>query len=149
MAMPGIQMDHLNEVFLQAYNEGNFLRVVYQTCLEGKDTRTKVADALTQLNNTGLIDVISEFCKLTNNSTTHDFFLTRHVFEEALPSINSAVEPVMLCVQHLHKAAGKDMAAGSIITSFIRLFPNLSKVNVAQIAILAVSDVVPRVYGIC
>ena len=30
-----------------------------------------------------------------------------------------------------------------------RLFPNLSKVNVAQIAILAVSDAVPRVYGIC
>ena len=31
----------------------------------------------------------------------------------------------------------------------IRLFPNLSKVNVAQIAILTVSDAVPRVYGIC
>jgi sulfur relay (sulfurtransferase) DsrC/TusE family protein len=30
-----------------------------------------------------------------------------------------------------------------------RLFPNLSKVNVARIAILAVSGAVPRVYGIC
>ena len=44
------------------------------------------------------------------------------------------------------------MIRGKVLTPQVaikRLYPNLSKVTVAHGAILAVSDAVPRVYGIC
>src|SRR5690606_11999477 len=49
-----------------------------------------------------------------------DFFLTRHVFEQALPNMKDEISPVMRCVLRLYRDAGPDLAAGTILDGFIQ-----------------------------
>jgi len=62
---------------------------------------------------------VAAFASLKNVPGGPDFFLTRHVFEKALPHINASVEPVMRCVLSLGREAGQDMLAGSIFNGYI------------------------------
>ena len=72
------------------------------------------------LHNEGLIDVVGAFESLKNKSSNGpDFFLTRHVFEKALPDLDAPVPSVMRCVLRLYRGAGQDLAAGTIFKGFI------------------------------
>lgn len=113
-------MDNLRNDLITAFQEGNFLQVVYDKSLGEPGNRSNLEEELVSMNNDGLIDVIACFRALENNpDTSYNFFLTRHILEKALPHINAPVKPVMDCVLHLVNEAGQDMAAGTLFDPFI------------------------------
>ncbi|QOZ83471.1 hypothetical protein DXT74_10560 [Chromobacterium sp. Rain0013] len=99
---------------------GNFLQVVYDCSLATREDRSDLAHELAALHNEGLVDIVATFGDLKNNTPScPDFFLTRHVFEQALPHLSAPVGPVMRCVLQLCHEAGQDLAAGSIFSGYI------------------------------
>jgi hypothetical protein len=111
---------NLREELLQAYSEGKFLEAVFRCSLASGDRRDEIASELVALHNEGLIDVVTAFEALKKDSATQpDFFLTRNIFEKALPQIFAPTSSVMRCVLHLHREAGQDLAAGTVIGSYI------------------------------
>lgn len=105
---------------LRSYETGNFLETVYACSLADHSDRSALALELVALHNEGLIDVVGAFESLKNNSPSGpDFFLTRHVFEKALPDLDAPVPSVMRCVLGLYRGAGQDLAAGTIFKGFI------------------------------
>jgi hypothetical protein len=73
----------------------------------------EIADA----HNAGLIDAVATFRRLKNLSG-HDFWLTRHVFEKALPELTAPVLEVMTCCDALLKEGGNDGAAGMVLNEY-------------------------------
>jgi hypothetical protein len=105
---------------LRGYETGNFLETVYTCSLADRNDRSALALELVALHNEGLIDVVGAFESLENKSSNGpDFFLTRHVFEKALPDLSALVPSVMRCVLRLYRGAGQDLAAGTIFKAFI------------------------------
>ncbi|MEX0830952.1 MAG: hypothetical protein WD032_11970 [Nitrospirales bacterium] len=94
--------------------------MVYASLLEDYNDRNELVLELVSLHNEGLIDIVGAFASLKNNLPNGpDFFLTRLVFEEALPALEASVPSVLGCVVQLYKGAGQDLAAGTIIDGFI------------------------------
>ena len=93
---------NLREELLQAHTEGKFLDAVFKCSLSGTgDRRAEVSSELVALHNEGLIDIVAAFEALKKDSTSQpDFFLTRHIFETALPQISAATPSVMRCLLH-------------------------------------------------
>jgi len=113
--------NNLRDAILAGYRAGNFLETVFSCLTPDHEERGKVALELAGLHNDGTIDVVAAFDALKNNNPNGpDFFLTRHVFEKILPHINAEVSSVMRCVLRLHREAGRDLAAGTILDGFIR-----------------------------
>jgi hypothetical protein len=105
---------------LRSYNDSNFLETVYACSSNDHADRSAVVSDLIALHNEGLIDVVGAFHSLKNDSSNGpDFFLTRNIFEKALPDLDAPISDVMQCVLHLYLDAGRDLAAGTIINSFI------------------------------
>lgn len=113
-------MEELREKLINAQKQGIFLKVLQEAKVSLVDDRKSIGKEIAALNNEGVIDAIAEFRQLLRGSKGADFFLTRHVFEEALPDINAPVSSVMDCVEHLVSEAGNDMAAGWLFTPFIK-----------------------------
>ncbi len=108
------------EALLDAFNTGCFLETVCACSQEGKERRDALSLDLATLHNDGWIDVVVAFEDLKNEpSTAPDFFSTRIVFEKVLPYLNAPISAVMQCVLRLYRSAGQDMAAGTIIASFV------------------------------
>lgn len=113
-------MNNRRDVLAESFKSGNLLETIYASLQAGSGERDELALELAGLHNEGLIDVVAAFAGLKNTSTTGpDFFLTRHVFEKALPHVNAPVAAVMRCVLQLCQEAGQDMAAGWTIESFV------------------------------
>ena len=108
-----------SDALVAAFKEGNFLETVYACSRADRDARDGLSLELAALHNEGLIDVVAGFENLKNQSSGPDFFLTRHIFEKALPHLNAPVPAVMRCVLRLYRDAGQDMAAGTIIEGFV------------------------------
>ncbi len=107
-------------VLTEAFKSGNFLEALYACSRADRNEREDLALELAALHNEGLIDVIAGFKDLRNSSSSGpDFFLTRHIFEKALPHLNAPVSPVMSCVLQLFRDAGQDIVAGAIIEGFV------------------------------
>ncbi|NTV51340.1 MAG: hypothetical protein HGA69_00690 [Desulfobulbaceae bacterium] len=105
---------------LRSYGNGDFLETVYACSSKDHTYHSSVVLELVALHNEGLIDVVEAFQSLKNDSSNGpDFFLTRNIFEKALPDLEAPVSAVMQCVLHLYLDAGRDLAAGTIINSFI------------------------------
>jgi len=97
----------LNEIYLQYLGKHG----------ENDDIKT----ALVSIHNAGLCNVIEAYTELKNNKESGvDFFLTRYVFEQSLPEMESEILPVMECVLNLVEEAGADLAAGYPLSSFAR-----------------------------
>lgn len=108
------------DALLEGAKAGNFLEKVYRSSLADSGDGNELAVEVASLHNEGLVDVVAAFEDLKKHSAGGgDFFLTRHVFEKALPLIDAPVPAVMRCALKLYRDAGQDMAAGMIIRSFI------------------------------
>ncbi|MEJ1472356.1 MAG: hypothetical protein RPU59_15030 [Candidatus Sedimenticola sp. (ex Thyasira tokunagai)] len=112
-------MPDIKDKIIAGKKSENFLNTVYKLCLSDRRERSNIAKSLVTLHNTGKINVVAEFLELKKGTKGHDFFLTRHVFEELLPDIDAQVEEIMRCVKHLTLEAGNDGAAGMVIAPFI------------------------------
>src|SRR5262245_58953650 len=109
-----VEETNRKEIFIAASKNGNFLDAVYKSYLAEGDEREDLALYIAALHNDGHVDVVAEFEKLNKDvSGGPDFFMTRHVFETALPHIDAPVTAVMRAVLHLSRSAGQDLAAGT------------------------------------
>lgn len=112
-------MSSLAEKIVGSEDPLEVLNTIYRAVLHERDDRAGVAAELVPLHNARTVNLVDVFLQLKNKpGAGHDFFLTRHVIEQALPDLDAPVEPVMRCVQHLYQEAGRDMAAGQILGSF-------------------------------
>ncbi|MGH7780843.1 MAG: hypothetical protein ACREQR_13560 [Candidatus Binataceae bacterium] len=111
-------MSSRRDALVESFKGGNLLETVYASlrsdCIDQEDLVLELA----ALHNDGLIDLVAAFANLKKTGGP-DFFLTRHVFQQALPHLNSPVGPVMRCVLQLSREAGQDMAAGWILQGFV------------------------------
>jgi hypothetical protein len=117
-------MDELKWRLIEGHKSGCFLKAVAEA-LRAEKVQGLVAAQVSTLHNSGVVDVVAAFEGLENRPGTGiDFFLTADVFRSALPTIESPVEPVMVTVAHLYKAAGTDLAAGFVFEGFIAFIAN-------------------------
>ncbi len=118
---PEVPAAELRNALVQAFKAGDFLQTVYKNTLADRDERNTLAAELASLHNAGEIDIVAGFSALGKGDSSGgpDFFLTRYVFEKALPDINAPVLAVMQCVLDLYRRAGRDMMAGGIINAFV------------------------------
>lgn len=130
---------------LEAVKTETFLDYISNVSHCKQRNREQLGEMLASLNNTGEIDIISEFKNLKNKAdSAGDFFSAMHILEIVLPDLNSSVDKVLDCVQHTITEAGQDLAAGMLIqplTDFCEAIP--SRVDEALVVIL--SD--PGSYG--
>jgi hypothetical protein len=113
-------LNNRRDALLESFKAGNFLETVYSTSMAARGEREGLALDLAALNNEGLLDIVAAFENLKNEkSQGPDFFLTRHVFKEALPHLDAPVSSVMRCVLHLYREAGNDTAADEIVDGFV------------------------------
>jgi hypothetical protein len=107
------------DTLVDAFKAGNFLETVHACLQADRGEGDRLSLELAALHNEGLIDVVAGFENLKNQSSGPNFFLTRRIFEKALPHLNASVLAVMRCVLRLYRDAGQDMAAGTIIEGFV------------------------------
>ena len=108
------------DALLAGFRAGNFLETVSACSTADHEEREEVALELAACTTTELIDVVAGLRGVEkHNPNGPDFFLTRHVFEKTLPHLNAQVSSVMRCVLRLHREAGRDLAAGTILDGFI------------------------------
>lgn len=108
------------ESLLAGARAGHFLQAVYANSSAARDERDDLSLELAALHNEGLVDVVAAFEGLKNSTPDGpNFFMTRHVFEKALPHLSAPVALIMRCVLGLCREAGQDMAAGTIFNSYI------------------------------
>lgn len=113
-------MDSLRDALIDSFKAGTFIQVVYARSMAERGQNTTLAAELAALHNAGAIDVIAGFTSLKNKPGSGvNFFLTRHVFEKALPQITASIQSVIACVHHLYTEAGRDGAAGMILDAYI------------------------------
>ena len=113
-------MDRKSEKLVAAYQEGRLIEVAYEMSHGCKENRLSVSGLLAELHNKGDIDLIDAFSGLQKNTPNGpDFFLSRHLFEKALPTLIASVVEVMVCIQHLATEAGNDLAANTVFEPFI------------------------------
>lgn len=112
--------EKFRDVLLKEAKAGYFLNAVSEALSSIREDRDSLAREIASLHNEGLVDVVAEFSALKRNVPDGpDFFLTRHVFEEALPYLNAPVDVVIRCVVQLCREAGQDLMAGSILSGYI------------------------------
>lgn len=113
-------MNDRRDSLLQGSKTDSFLETVYACSRAERDERENLALDIAALHNDGLIDVVAAFeCLGAKSSKGVDFFLTRHIFEKALPRISAPIQSVMRCVLQLYRDAGQDMAAGGVLESYV------------------------------
>lgn len=74
--------------------------------------------ALSELHNSGEIDLVKTVGTVDKSSREYDFLTILHAFEGALPLLDASVENVLHCVVHLTKHASRDLAIGGIYGAF-------------------------------
>ena len=116
-------MSDIKNKILPFAGKDNFLQEFYNLyCQFTKDSNNKdyFIQEIISLHNDNLLNIVSEYNKLNNNSNTSkvDFFLCRHIFGDILPFIKADIKEVLNCVKHLTLEAGNDLAASDLITPF-------------------------------
>lgn len=115
-----MEKEKFRDALLRGARTGSFLKEVSEAQSSIREDRDDLAKEIASLHNEGLVDVVTEFFALKKHMPGGpDFFLTRHVFEQALPYINAPVDAVMRCVVQLCREAGQDLMAGSILSGYI------------------------------
>ncbi|WP_197708426.1 hypothetical protein [Shewanella sp. ALD9] len=99
--------------------EDGLLAHIHDSYIQEIRTEEKVlTDALSELHNSGEIDLVKIVGCVDKSSRGHDFFTILHAFESVLPSLDASVENVLDCLVHLTQQAGRDLAIGGIYGAF-------------------------------
>ncbi|TOB48277.1 hypothetical protein CGK04_23145, partial [Vibrio parahaemolyticus] len=70
-------------------------------------------EALSELHNSGEIDLVEIVRGVDKSSNGYDFFTTLHAFESALPLLNASVDDVLRCLVHLTQQDGSSGVYGA------------------------------------
>ncbi len=124
--------DDVLAVLQRAKEKDEFLGTLLELYPAGETERKSFISQVVSLHNSGEINLFVEFRKLRNDQRGPDFFLTRRIFEEALPNLQGASLETAKCTVHLIVEAGQDLVAGTPINAF-RLFLDASPTRPAEV----------------
>ena len=106
------------EALVRGYQAGCLLEVIQSAISADDRERTKLVSDLVTLHNESVIDLLEAFGALTREADDGpEFFMLRHIFEEALPDLEAPVPKLIRTVVHLYQEAGSDLAAGTILSA--------------------------------
>ena len=91
---------------------------------EIRSEKKRLKDALSELHNSGNINLVATLETVNRSACGHKFFTILHAFENVLPSLDASVEDVLHCLVNLMQQAGRDLAIGGVFGAFQR-FCNL------------------------
>ncbi|PNH92565.1 hypothetical protein [Vibrio diazotrophicus] len=86
--------------------------------LEIRTEEKILKEALSELHNSGEIDLVEAVIGVNRDSNGNDFFTILHIFESMLPSLDASVEDVVRCLVHLSQQADGDLAIGGVYGAF-------------------------------
>jgi hypothetical protein len=113
-------VENLRQVLIATHREGRFLEAAYSISSADPDKLNDLAIELAALHNEGLIDIVAEFDNLKSRlSKEQNFFHARWIFEKTLPLLDAPIAPVVKCILQLYHDAGQDLAAGTVLDSYI------------------------------
>jgi hypothetical protein len=112
-------MDAIKCKVLDSIKNDSFLEVVYQSYLHDRnEIDDQLGKLLSELHNSGEIDILVEFSKLNQTNHKHDFFILRNIFSDALPHLEAPVIKVMQCVKHISNQDG-DLSHSILLSPFV------------------------------
>lgn len=82
---------------------------------EIRSEKKLLKEALSELHNSGEINLVELVNKVDRSSCGYDFYIIQQVFENTLPSLKTSVEDVLHCLVHLTEQAG---AIGGLYGTF-------------------------------
>ncbi|MGF7167968.1 hypothetical protein FHW04_004368 [Pantoea sp. AN62] len=101
--------------------EGDLLALISDLYVQEINSKEKyLAAALTELNNSNIIDIVKIVKGVDKNSCGRNLFTILIAFEKTLPELDSRVEDVLDCLVHLTQQLGADAAISGIYTAFQR-----------------------------
>ena len=101
--------------------EGDLLALISDLYVQEINSKEKyLAAALTELNNSNIIDIVKIVKGVDKNSCGRNLFTILIAFEKTLPELDSRVEDVLECLVHLTQQLGADAAISGIYTAFQR-----------------------------
>jgi len=124
--------DDVLAVLLEAKGNDTILGALLKLQPTVEAERKRFISHIVSLHNSSEIDLFAEFQKLRNDHEQPDFFLTRHIFEEALPNLQGPPLEAAQCTVHLITQAGQDFVAGTPVNAF-RLFLDASPTRPAEV----------------
>ena len=93
-------MTTIRDRLVAAFADGNLLRTIADLNKRQRDDdREVLAHEVVEAHNAGCINAVTSFRGLMNANGS-EFWLTRRVFEEALPELSALVREVMECCDH-------------------------------------------------
>jgi hypothetical protein len=110
-------MSNIKNKILPFVGKDNFLEEFYSLYCH-LDNKAPFIQEIISLHNDNLLNIVSEYNKLNNNSNTSkvDFFVCRYIFRDILPFIKADIKEVLSCVKQLTLEAGNDLTASDLIT---------------------------------
>jgi hypothetical protein len=99
----------------------SWLALVYSLYIKEINSDEKfLTMALSELHNSGEIDVVQLLSGVKKISVDYDFFTLLHVLEDVLPTVTASVEDTLNCLVYLMRQAGRDLAINGIYGAFQR-----------------------------
>ena len=131
--------DDVSEVLQKAKGNDSVLGALLTLQPTVEVERKIFISQIISLHNSGEINLFLEFKKLRNDQQGPNFFLTRHIFEEALPNLQGPSLEAAKCTVHLIIEAGQDMVASTPVNAF-RLFLDASPTRPSEVLALIEQD---------
>lgn len=101
--------------------EQNWLALVNRLYVKEINSEKKnLKIALSELHNSGMIDVVQLIDSTDKSSVDYDFFNLFHIFEDILPTVTASAEDILNCLVNLMRQAGNDLAINGIYGAFQR-----------------------------
>jgi hypothetical protein len=99
----------------------SWLALVYSLYIKEINSDEKfLTMALSELHNSGEIDVVQLLSGVKKISVDYDFFTLLHVLGDVLPTVTASVEDTLNCLVYLMRQAGRDLAINGIYGAFQR-----------------------------
>lgn len=124
--------DDVLAVLKKAKEEDDVLGALVQLRPAAEAERKSFISQIVSFHNSGEINLFAEFQKLRNDRQNPPFFLTRHIFQEALPNLQGSPLEAARCTVHLVTQAEQDLMAEAPINDF-RLFLDASPTRPAEV----------------
>lgn len=124
--------DDVLAVLKKAKEEDDVLSALAQLRPAAEAERKNFISQIVSFHNSGEINLFAEFQKLRNDRQNPPFFLTRHIFQEALPNLQGSPLEAARCTVYLITQAEQDLMAEAPINDF-RLFLDASPTRPAEV----------------
>lgn len=104
---------------LDAIDNNKFLETINELYIEDIKNKGDLFNILTELHNSGQLDIFNEFSNLQNDLQKNGFWIGKAIYEQLLPLIEiQDVSKALVLMNGFIQQAGDDLAARSMLPAF-------------------------------